>query len=356
MKRLAALLFALAATASAHEIATTKVDARFPGDGTCAIVVRGDASVLLNRLEARAILPRSHRLTAAEIARRLDALVPVLGAACDVDFDGRPAAVRVAGVDVAEANGVASAAVRLAADIPPNARAFTWSYELAAGAYPLAVEVGAKPSVQRVWVDGAQRSAAIDIAAARAPRRIDTFRTYLLLGFTHIVPNGLDHILFVLGIFLLSTRLRDVLKQVTAFTIAHSITLALTMYGVVSLPSRIVEPAIAISIVYIAVENLITTSIRRSRVALVFCFGLLHGMGFAGVLRELGLPHSQFFTALVSFNGGVELGQLAVIATAWLLVASWARRAAWYRWRVLVPASLAIAATGFLWTVQRVLA
>jgi len=191
------------------------------------------------------------------------------------------------------------------------------------------------------------------VTAARPPRRIDTARTYLVLGFTHIVPNGLDHILFVLGIFLLSVKLRDVLSQVTAFTIAHSITLALTMYGIVSLPSRIVEPAIAISIVYVAIENLATKAIRPSRVAVVFCFGLLHGMGFAGVLRELGLPHSQFGTALVSFNAGVELGQLAVIGTAWLLVASWARRQQWYRWRVIVPASLAIAATGLFWTVQR---
>jgi hydrogenase/urease accessory protein HupE len=305
-------------------------------------------------LEARAGLPRSHRLSAAELSRRLDALAPILGAACDVDFDGRPAVIRLAGVDVAEANGVAGATVHLAADLPSSARAFSWSYELASGSYPLAVSVGTQP-LQRVWVDGAQRSAAVDITAARPPRRIDTFRTYLLLGFTHIVPNGLDHILFVLGIFLLSARMRDVLSQVTAFTIAHSITLAQTMYGVVSLPPRIVEPAIAVSIVYIAVENLMTTAIRRSRIALVFCFGLLHGMGFAGVLRELGLPRSQFLTALVSFNGGVELGQLAVIGTAWLFVASWARRAEWYRWRVIVPASLAIAATGFFWTVQRVL-
>jgi hypothetical protein len=151
-------------------------------------------------------------------------------------------------------------------------------------------------------------------------------------------------------------RLHDVLSQVTAFTIAHSITLALTMYGVVSLPSRVVEPMIAISIVYVAIENLMTTAIRPSRVALVFCFGLLHGMGFAGVLRELGLPRSQFATALISFNAGVELGQLAVIGAAWLLIASWARGERWYRWRVIVPASLAIALTGCIWTVQRIAA
>jgi hydrogenase/urease accessory protein HupE len=346
------LLFA--SPALAHEIATTKVDARFAGDGTCAIEIRGDAATMLNRLEARAGLPRSHRLSAPELCRRLDTLAPALGAACDVDFDGRPAAARLGAIAVRDVNGFPEASVRLVADVPESARTFAWTYELGSGSYPLAVSIGT--GAQRVWVEGAQRSAAVDIAAARPPRPLDTARTYLALGFTHIVPNGLDHILFVLGIFLLSVRLHDVLSQVTAFTIAHSITLALTMYGVVSLPSRVVEPMIAISIVYVAIENLMTTAIRPSRVALVFCFGLLHGMGFAGVLRELGLPRSQFATALISFNAGVELGQLAVIGAAWLLIASWARGERWYRWRVIVPASLAIALTGCIWTVQRIAA
>jgi len=119
-----------------------------------------------------------------------------------------------------------------------------------------------------------------------------------------------DHILFVLGIFLLSTAWRPILLQVTTFTIAHSITLGLTMYGIVSLPSSIVEPLIALSITYVAVENLWTTELKPWRLALVFMFGLLHGMGFAGVLRGLGLPRSEFLTALLTFNLGVEGGQL----------------------------------------------
>ena len=180
-------------------------------------------------------------------------------------------------------------------------------------------------------------------------------RQYLLLGFTHILPHGFDHILFVLGLFLLSTRWRPLLSQVTAFTVAHSITLGLTMYGVVSISPRIVEPAIALSIAYVAVENVMTTQLKPWRVGIVFAFGLLHGMGFAGVLRELGLPRSQFLTALITFNVGVELGQLAVIATAFLLVAQWYRAKPWYRQRLVIPASALIAATGVFWTVQRIL-
>ena len=105
------------------------------------------------------------------------------------------------------------------------------------------------------------------------------------------------------------------------FPIVHSITLALTMFGVVSLPAKIVEPMIALSIAYVAIENLIVSELKPWRLALVFSFGLLHGMGFAGVLRDLGLPRSQFLTALVSFNVGVEGWQLLVIAVAFAAIA-----------------------------------
>jgi hypothetical protein len=180
-------------------------------------------------------------------------------------------------------------------------------------------------------------------------------KQYLTLGYTHILPKGLDHILFVLGIFLLSPRLKTMLLQVTAFTVAHSITLGLTMYGIVSLSPRIVEPLIALSIAYVAIENLVTTELKPWRLALVFSFGLLHGMGFAGVLKGLGLPREEFLTALLTFNLGVEGGQLTVIAAAALCV-FWFRRRAWYRTMVVVPASLAIAVVGIYWTFTRLAA
>jgi hypothetical protein len=121
------------------------------------------------------------------------------------------------------------------------------------------------------------------------------------------------------------------------------------MYGVVSLPSRVVEPAIALSIACVAIENVITSRLHPWRVVVVFVFGLLHGMGFAGVLRELGLPRRQFVPALVSFNVGVEAGQLVVIAVAMLLFAQWLRNR-----RFVVACSVAIALTGLFWTVQRI--
>ena len=168
------------------------------------------------------------------------------------------------------------------------------------------------------------------------------------------MPKGLDHILFVLGLFLLSVRVRPILIQVTTFTVAHSITLGLTMVGIVSLSPRIVEPLIAFSIAYVAVENLMTSELKPWRLGLVFMFGLLHGMGFAGVLAGLGLPRADFLTALLSFNVGVEAGQLTVIAFATLCVV-WYRQQAWYHQRVVVPASLAIATIGVYWTITRAL-
>jgi hypothetical protein len=180
-------------------------------------------------------------------------------------------------------------------------------------------------------------------------------KRFVFLGFTHIVPHGPDHILFVLGLFLFSTFLRPLFIQVTAFTLAHSITLGLSMLGVLSLPTRIVEPLIALSIAVVALENIFFRKLRPSRWMIVFTFGLVHGLGFAGVLKGLGLVQTQFLATLVGFNAGVELGQLTVIAGAAVLTA-WMWKRPWYFHRVVMPASGLIAAVGLFWAVQRLMA
>ena len=178
--------------------------------------------------------------------------------------------------------------------------------------------------------------------------------TYIVIGFEHIVPKGTDHILFIVGIFLLSTRMRPLLWQVTMFTVAHTLTLALSMKGVISLPASIVEPLIALSIAYVGIENIFAHSLHRSRLVLVFLFGLLHGLGFADVLSEFGMPSYAFATALISFNVGVELGQIAVIVVAYLLVGIWFRARPWYHQRITVPGSLVISLIGLYWTYDRI--
>lgn len=183
--------------------------------------------------------------------------------------------------------------------------------------------------------------------------RTDVALAYLGLGFKHIIPLGLDHILFVLCIFLLNPKLKSVLWQATAFTVAHSITLGLAMYGLISPPGHIVEPVIALSIMFVALENAITDKLKPSRIIVVFIFGLIHGMGFASALTGLGLPKQQFATAIITFNVGVELGQIAVILSAWLLVGIWFSKKEWYHKRIVLPVSIVIAVIALYWTIER---
>jgi hypothetical protein len=177
---------------------------------------------------------------------------------------------------------------------------------------------------------------------------------YLKLGFTHIIPLGFDHILFVLGLFLLSPKLKTVLWQATAFTIAHSITLGLGMYGVIRPPANIVEPVIALSILFVAIENMITDKLNRFRLLIVFSFGLIHGMGFASALKDLGLPARAFFSSLLTFNIGVELGQITVILCAYFLIGKWFGDKTWYRSRIVIPASCIIGLIACYWTYERI--
>lgn len=180
------------------------------------------------------------------------------------------------------------------------------------------------------------------------------FGRYIIVGFHHIVPEGLDHILFVLGLFLFSTRLKPLLWQISAFTVAHSITLGLALYGVVRLPTSITEPLIAASIVFVAVENIFVKDLKPWRYAVVFCFGLIHGLGFASAFANTGLPRQNFLIGLVGFNLGVECGQLFVVAGAFLAV-GWFYRRSWYRKGIIIPASSLIALIALFWTFQRIL-
>lgn len=178
---------------------------------------------------------------------------------------------------------------------------------------------------------------------------------YLKLGYNHILPLGLDHILFVLSLFLLSPKLKPVLWQSLAFTVAHSVTLGLAMYHVIKPSAKIVEPVIAISIMYVALENIFSPRLKASRIGVVFCFGLVHGMGFASALSSLGLPSNSYLTSLVMFNLGVELGQVTVIVTAYLLLAKWFGNKPYYRKYIVIPLSGMIATIAFYWTIQRIL-
>ena len=328
-------VLALCGLAAAHEIGSTRVSARFPGDGTYAIEIVTDGTALTEKLQGASI-------DSPKFRQRVK-----------IAFDDTPVdpSISYSVTPAPDATSAPAATIRLTGQIPANARQLTWTFGWTFATY--AFQAGNATE----WLEGSQPSKPISLAAQTPPPgRLDIIGRYLTLGFTHIVPHGLDHMLFVLGIYLLSRRARSVLLQVSAFTIAHSITLGLSIYGVVSVSPRIVEPMIALSIAYVAIENLFLSELRSWRLALVFGFGLLHGLGFAGVLQELGLPRAEFLTALISFNVGVEAGQLAVIAAAFLLVGWHYSNRSWYRSRIVIPASLMIACTAIYWTVERLIA
>lgn len=243
---------------------------------------------------------------------------------------------------------------------------FTAKERLANGQVTLAEQspqvVHMKPGALASWANGyvltvgGHPAKAADTTANILQRSTESvfevFANYLELGFLHIIPRGFDHILFVIGLFLLSPRLKALLWQVSAFTVAHTLTLALGATGVVRLPANIVEPLIALSILWVAVENLLTDKLHRWRIVVVFCFGLLHGLGFAGVLIEIGLSGAHFYAALLAFNIGVELGQLTVIALCFLAF-GWAMQRPGYHRRVVAPASCAIAIIAAYWVIHR---
>jgi hypothetical protein len=364
MLLLAAGCAAGVASTEAHELERTRVVLTFQPDGQFVLDIANDPQWLLLRLEP--FLPDypeipardgNAALSPADRDARLAELGPVMRDRFVLFVDGRE--VRPESV-VYEPPAVAVAAdgtpapghYRMHGRVPPDARLLRWFYGIVGDPYPLIIE-RADGETYTEWIGGTVWSRPIDLSGQFVPpTRWEIVRQYLGLGYTHILPKGADHILFVLGLFLLSAHLKPVLVQVTAFTVAHSITLGLSIYGVLSLPPAIVEPLIALSIAYVAVENLVTGRLHAWRVLVVFLFGLLHGLGFAGVLRELGLPRSEFLTALLSFNVGVEIGQLSVIAVAALLL--WpAFSRPWYRQRIAIPLSIAIAAIGVYWTVTR---
>lgn len=176
---------------------------------------------------------------------------------------------------------------------------------------------------------------------------------FLRLGFTHIVPDGLDHVLFVLGLFFCCREFGALLAQVTLFTVAHSLSLGIAVASGWQAPSRIVEVLIVLSIVFVALDNLARQEPAPWNWAVTFVFGLVHGLGFADAFRHSASSAQDFVMALLGFNVGVELGQLVVVLAAFLCMGRfWGE--AWYRRAVVVPASSLIAVVGLGWAVLRI--
>jgi len=249
--------------------------------------------------------------------------------------------------------------VHLIGKVPSDAQSMTWYYPARFGDNAVRVRQVNKTTEEyhwseHQWLRHDKPSQPFSLTEVANPRStFDVMADYLVAGIEHIIPMGLDHILFILGLYLFSTKIKPLLWQVTMFTLAHTITLGLAMYGIVQLSASVVEPLIALSIAYVGIENVMHKKLENSRLALVFAFGLLHGMGFASVLTEFGMPQDAFAAALIAFNIGVEVGQLAVITLAFVLTGLWFRHKSWYRSVIVIPSSLAIAAVALYWTYDR---
>lgn len=178
---------------------------------------------------------------------------------------------------------------------------------------------------------------------------------YFKLGVMHIIPAGLDHILFIVSLCLLSTNVKTIVWQATAFTLAHTVTLALSMKSIIVAPSNIVEPIIALSIVFVAIENIILQELKPWRIIIVFLFGLIHGMGFASVLNEIGIPPDRFVSSVLFFNLGVEAGQLSIILTVFGCIIYPFGKSKEYRKYFVYPISTIIALVATWWTIERLM-
>ncbi|WLI91338.1 HupE/UreJ family protein [Massilia sp. R2A-15] len=362
----ALLALLLAAPALAHKPSDSYLTLKVEGrqvtgqwdialrDLDMAIGLDADGNGELTWDEVRA----KHAAIAAYALSRLSLAVPKAGA-CPLAVTGHL---------IDDHSDGAYAVLHLQAACPAEAATLDVEYKLLFDIDPqhkglLRLEHGALTSTAIFTPDSAHQSLQVDGAS-----RWRQFADYVKHGVWHIWI-GYDHILFLLSLLLPAVLVRrdgkwdggasfhasfiDVLKIVTAFTLAHSITLSLAALGVLSIASRVVESAIALSVALAALNN-IWPLFHGRRALAAFCFGLIHGFGFASVLLDLGLPATSLLLSLVGFNAGVELGQLTIVAI-FLPLAFAARRTAFYRNVVLVGGSALIFAIATVWLAERLL-
>lgn len=366
------VMFAAATTgvAMGHEMRPALVDLTVTGDRRFTLAIRANAEAMLAGIASghsaragaakAAEYDRLRQLSPGALSAELDRFWPGLIDGLQVRVGNQTAALSHAGVRVPPAGDLGQPRITqfdLIGVLPDGDGLLSWRYAAEFGDSVIRLHrAGAAEPLHTAYVPAGQTSEPVAIDSFVTQSGWKILRDYILVGFEHILPKGLDHILFVVGLYLLAAGMKPLLKQVTMFTLAHSVTLALGLLGIVNVPAGIVEPLIALSIVYVATDNLMGARLARFRLAVVFCFGLLHGLGFAGVLREFGLPAGDVVPALIGFNLGVEAGQLTVIALCFLTFGLWFGGRRWYRQVIVAPVSGMLSLIGALWFVERVAA
>jgi len=334
MGLLAALCSALG-PAVAHKGGTT---------GYAKVSVAGQTVRYAVTLPADGVLPDGRDLAAA-FARHV--VVAADGAACaGVPAEVRPSSPQRASIEVVVLYACAAPIRNLSIRDGIDAVLGTDHHTIADIQWP--------GGDKQVVFESEHREAHIAITADAAPESgtASTFASYFGIGVEHILL-GFDHVLFIVALILPGGRLISLAAMVTAFTVAHSLTLALSVLNILTLPAQIVEPVIALSIAYVALENLTGKSALSRRWAVSFLFGLVHGFGFAGALTEVGLPTSGLVAALVGFNLGVEAGQMLIVAVL-LPLLIWLQRFSWEP-RLAKISSTAIMGVGLALLAERAL-
>jgi hypothetical protein len=366
-----AVSFGITPSAKAHEVRPAVTDVTI-SDTTVEIILRAPiepiiAGMDLAGLEDTNLSPLADRYDAlraegpAELEAALRAAWPGIASRITLMAGNTRLEPELTGVTIPEVGDITlprDSELRITAALPADGSPVQVGWDASFGSVVVR-QMGGGADAYTAILSGGELSTALPREGFATEGALPVFGRFIVSGFEHIIPKGLDHILFVLGLFFFSLRMGPLLGQVTAFTLAHTITLALASLKIVSVPAEIVEPLIAASIVYVAVENIFGTrngggKVGLLRIAVVFGFGLLHGLGFASVLSDVGLPEGRFAISLIGFNIGVELGQLAVIAAAFVLLALPFGRKDWYRSAIAVPASVVIAGIGAWWTFERV--
>ncbi|MEM6635696.1 MAG: HupE/UreJ family protein [Pseudomonadota bacterium] len=307
-----------------------------------------------NESELSGMYDRMRALEPAALEQAFRGAWPGLGPGFRVEAGGQTVTLRIAEIRVPEVGDPElprDSVLILTADLPPDGSPVAIGWRAAFGPLILRHANGGEDAFAGFLGPGAI-SPPLPRSGGDAEGAVQSFLRYLVVGVEHIVPKGLDHILFVLGLYFYSTRLAPLLWQVTAFTAAHTVTLAVATLGLINVPAEIVEPLIAASIVYVAIENLLPAHSTIWRTGVVFAFGLLHGIGFASVLGDVGLAQGQFVVSLIGFNIGIEIGQLLVIGAAWIGVGYWFSRKPYYPWISRV-ASVLIGCVGAWWVLER---
>jgi len=357
-------LFSL--TSPAHEIRPAVVDLKFNENTEYRIEVRMNVEALIAKIG-----PEHNDTSESVNANKYDALRFLTPRELTNEFKAfsnqflegirfysdknriHPNLIDVRIPDVGDTELARDSVIVLGGKLPDGAKQISWGWSDSFGANALRVSSNKTADLYTKYLQPGHTSEQILLEGHIKQSAWQVFTNYIVIGFEHIIPKGLDHILFVIGLFLLSMNMRALIWQITSFTVAHSITLALAILGLVQIPASIVEPLIALSIVYVCVENIFSDKLHAWRPVVVFTFGLLHGLGFASVLSEIGFSSSYFITGLLAFNIGIELGQLSVILACFLVVGYWFGHKNWYRSRITIPASAIIAMVGSYWFIER---